>query len=182
MTEQEEPYEDRMVGAPCMNCSVGDYEKGLTSELLERGETTVVVKDVPALVCWACGDALTTGEVTDELLEILDEAVEEGVRSEVRSYDPAAERERIEKLKETQKEERAEGSAHGQWHTQQRGRGQEHTYRRSGRGKSYGERSHGHMSGSSDYTRRSSGRIRRQEGERPGQREERPGEEEEKER
>ena len=71
---------------PCRNCPEGHYQKGEISELMERGNTVVVVRGVPAQVCDTCGDALTTSETTERLLSMLDEAEAAGVESEVRRY------------------------------------------------------------------------------------------------
>ena len=53
---------------------------------LERGQATVVVKDVPARVCDACGEAYLEEAVVEQLFREADEAVLRGAEVEVRHY------------------------------------------------------------------------------------------------
>ncbi len=74
-------------GTPCMYCPTGTYQKGATTMTLERGDTTLVVKKVPAYVCSHCGDALLTEAVSKRLDDAMDAAVAAGGTT-VRTYDP----------------------------------------------------------------------------------------------
>ena len=40
----------------CVICQYGETEPGTTTVALTRDETTVVIRDVPALNCAACGE------------------------------------------------------------------------------------------------------------------------------
>lgn len=73
-------------GAPCFHCPEGEYETGTTTRTLEGGDTVLVVKGVPALVCDKCGDSAFSEEVSERLEELITEAVAAGVESEVRRY------------------------------------------------------------------------------------------------
>ena len=73
-------------GAPCFHCPEGGYESGTTTRTLEDGDTVLVVKEVPALVCDKCGDAAFSEEVSERLEGLITEAVAAGVESEVRYY------------------------------------------------------------------------------------------------
>ena len=53
---------------------------------LERNETTVVFKHVPAEVCEVCGEAYIDAATTKRLLTIVEEAARIGVQVDVRSY------------------------------------------------------------------------------------------------
>lgn len=75
-------------GRPCRQCPEGTYERGTTTETLERGDTIVVVKEVPALVCDVCGNSLLAAEEVDRLQSILRQAVAQGVELESRQYRP----------------------------------------------------------------------------------------------
>jgi len=70
----------------CAACKHGEVKDSTTTVTLERGRTTLVIKDVPALVCANCGEAYFEAGVTDALLDMLDAAVEAGVQVEVRAY------------------------------------------------------------------------------------------------
>ena len=61
-------------------------EEGTTTDVYERGGVTLVVKEIPAMVCWACGESLVEEDVVDRLEEMLTEAERAGVESEVRRY------------------------------------------------------------------------------------------------
>jgi hypothetical protein len=53
---------------------------------LERGETTIVFKRVPAEVCESCGEAYLDAATTRHLLHIVEEAARIGVQVDVRQY------------------------------------------------------------------------------------------------
>jgi len=54
--------------------------------MLERGETTLVFKHVPAQVCENCGEAYIDEATTRDLLATAEAAVKGGVRVEVRDF------------------------------------------------------------------------------------------------
>ena len=58
----------------------------MTSVILERGKTTVVIKDVPAEVCENCGEYYLSEEVTEKVQELAEQAVRHGVEIEVLRY------------------------------------------------------------------------------------------------
>lgn len=78
-------------GQPCRQCPEGTYEKGTVTETLERGDTIVVVKEVPALVCDMCGNSLLAEEEVDRLQKILERAEAEGVELQSQRYQPLRE-------------------------------------------------------------------------------------------
>jgi len=75
-----------LAGTPCFNCPEGEYQTGTTTRTLEEGETVLVVKKVPALVCDKCGDSAFSEFVSEHLEALIDEAAATGVESEVRRY------------------------------------------------------------------------------------------------
>lgn len=70
----------------CLICQHGETVAGTTTVTLERGETTLVIKGVPAEVCQNCGEAYVDEETTTALLEQIREAAELGVDVEVRRF------------------------------------------------------------------------------------------------
>ena len=70
----------------CVICKEGMYKEGTTTVTLERGSTVVVIKSVPAQVCFNCGEYLLTEEVTDHIMNILDRAVRHGAALEMINY------------------------------------------------------------------------------------------------
>lgn len=53
---------------------------------MERGETVVVFKGVPAEVCENCGEAYLSEEVSKKLLYQSEEAVKIGIQVDIRKY------------------------------------------------------------------------------------------------
>lgn len=70
----------------CVICRHGDVSPGLATVTLTRGSLTLVVKDVPALVCENCGEEYVESHVTARLLETAEEALKAGVQVDVRHY------------------------------------------------------------------------------------------------
>jgi YgiT-type zinc finger domain-containing protein len=70
----------------CVICKVGETAPGTTTMTLERGNTTVVFKHVPAEVCENCGEAYLDASTTRHLLHVVEEAVRIGVQVDVRQY------------------------------------------------------------------------------------------------
>ena len=70
----------------CVICKNGETQTGTTTMTLERGETTVVFKQVPAEVCENCGEAYLDAATTRRLLHIVEEASRIGVQVDVRQY------------------------------------------------------------------------------------------------
>ena len=67
----------------CVICKRGSPEPGHDTATFTRGEVTVVIRQVPALVCPDCGEAYYDETVTDLLLSIVNETV--AAASRVRS-------------------------------------------------------------------------------------------------
>ena len=74
-------------GMQCMYCPTGTYAEGTTTLTLERGDTTLVVKHVPAYVCQYCGDAILPENVSKWLDDAMD-AAEAAGGTTVRDFDP----------------------------------------------------------------------------------------------
>ena len=70
----------------CVICRHGETAPGAATVTLIRDETTLVVKDVPALVCDNCGEEYLEAETTDRLLKTTECDVRAGVQISVRSY------------------------------------------------------------------------------------------------
>jgi YgiT-type zinc finger domain-containing protein len=52
----------------CVICRNGITEEGYTSLVLERDQTTLVFKSIPAQICHNCGEEYISSEVNKELL------------------------------------------------------------------------------------------------------------------
>jgi YgiT-type zinc finger domain-containing protein len=69
-----------------MNCSIcrnGTTRRGVVTVTLQRGDTTVILKQVPADVCENCGEYYLSSEVTAQVLEKAESAVKSGAEVEI---------------------------------------------------------------------------------------------------
>lgn len=67
----------------CLICKTGETKHGLTTILLEREHTTVVIKGVPASVCDNCNEYYLTEDMTGQVLTLAEKAVQNGAEIEV---------------------------------------------------------------------------------------------------
>ncbi|HYW76858.1 MAG TPA: type II toxin-antitoxin system MqsA family antitoxin [Gammaproteobacteria bacterium] len=67
----------------CVICKTGDVADGKTTVTLERGETTVVIKNVPARVCGQCGEYYLSDEMTGKVMAMAEDAVGKGAEVEI---------------------------------------------------------------------------------------------------
>lgn len=70
----------------CVVCNQAETIPGVTSVLLERGQLTLVVKNVPARVCPNCGEAYADENVTARLLHEAEQMYKMGAKVEIREY------------------------------------------------------------------------------------------------
>ena len=70
----------------CLLCKQGETRPGYVTVTLQRGETTVIIKDVPADVCENCGEYYLSDTVTERLLVKGEEAVKNGAEVEIFRY------------------------------------------------------------------------------------------------
>ena len=67
----------------CTICKQGETQQGKATVVLERGHTTVVIKDVPADICENCGEYYLTEELTEKVMAMAEEVVQNNVAVEV---------------------------------------------------------------------------------------------------
>jgi YgiT-type zinc finger domain-containing protein len=67
----------------CAICKQGETGPGTATVVLTRGETTVVVKQVPADVCSDCGEYYLSEEVSARLFDRAERAVQDGAEVEI---------------------------------------------------------------------------------------------------
>lgn len=70
----------------CPICKNGETHPGMASVMLERGNTTVMFKLVPAEICENCGEVYHDSQVTRSLLHQAESAAKGGVEIDVRRY------------------------------------------------------------------------------------------------
>lgn len=74
----------------CVVCKQADTRPGVTTVTLQRGESTFVVRDVPAQICPNCGEDYVDAAVAGELLRSAEELSRAGSQLDVRRYAAAA--------------------------------------------------------------------------------------------
>lgn len=67
----------------CVICKNGTTNAGKVTVTLERGNSLIAIKEVPADVCDNCGEYYLSSEMTKEVLRKAEEAFGKGVEIEV---------------------------------------------------------------------------------------------------
>jgi YgiT-type zinc finger domain-containing protein len=70
----------------CVICKQADTLPGQTTVTLERGGLTLVVKNVPALVCPNCGEAYADIQAAENLIATAEQMATAGAVVDVRQY------------------------------------------------------------------------------------------------
>jgi YgiT-type zinc finger domain-containing protein len=70
----------------CAVCRHGVLEQGSTTIVLERGEMTLIFKEVPAQVCDNCGEEFVSSEINAALLRRAEEALSRGTTLEMQRF------------------------------------------------------------------------------------------------
>lgn len=70
----------------CVICRQGETRAGRTTVTLQRSETTVILKGVPAEICDNCGEYYLSEQVTASVLERAEAAVGKGVEVEILQF------------------------------------------------------------------------------------------------
>ena len=75
-----------------MKCDLceGEYQEKRVTRSYKRDGRTLVIEDVPALVCYRCGDTLLTEDTVKRIQEILDENKEPQAFAPVFTFTPRA--------------------------------------------------------------------------------------------
>ena len=70
----------------CVMCKHGETQPGKVTVTLQRGDTVVVIKEVPAAVCQQCGEYYLDDSTTERVLAIAEEAVRHRAEVEILRY------------------------------------------------------------------------------------------------
>ena len=70
----------------CVICKTGHPTPGEATVTLQRGASTIIVREVPADVCPNCGEYYLTEDVSTKLLKQSEAAVRAGAEVEIRRY------------------------------------------------------------------------------------------------
>ena len=67
----------------CVICRQGDTQLGTTTVTLQRGVTTVVIKEVPATICNNCGEYYLDATTSERAFTLAEQSVRHGAEIEV---------------------------------------------------------------------------------------------------
>ncbi len=67
----------------CVICKSGEAYDGQTTVTLNRGQSTIIVKDVPAQICENCGEYYLSEEISERILVMAETAVKQNVEVEM---------------------------------------------------------------------------------------------------
>ena len=70
----------------CVICKQAQTTPGTTTITLERGELTLVVKNVPAQVCPNCGEAYVDEQASAQVLKTAEQMARAGTQVDIRQY------------------------------------------------------------------------------------------------
>lgn len=67
----------------CVLCKQGETRPGQVTVTLQRGETTVIFKGVPADVCENCGEYYLSEKIAKQVMRRAEESAESGAEVEI---------------------------------------------------------------------------------------------------
>lgn len=70
----------------CTICKVGEMKPGRVTVTLQRNESVIIIKNVPAFVCENCGEYTLEESVTAEIMQLAERAVANNAEIEVLQY------------------------------------------------------------------------------------------------
>ena len=70
----------------CVICKHGETKRGHATVSVQRGASTIVIKEVPADVCINCGEYYLDEATAERVSEMVDQAEKNGTEVEVRRY------------------------------------------------------------------------------------------------
>ena len=67
----------------CIICKTGETENGKTTVVMTRGESSIIIKNVPADICQTCGEYYLSEDIAEELLIKAEDAISKGAEVEI---------------------------------------------------------------------------------------------------
>ena len=67
----------------CIICKQGETKEGYTTVTLNRGDSSIIIKKVPANICENCGEYYLSEEITEQILKLAEKAIERNAEIEV---------------------------------------------------------------------------------------------------
>lgn len=70
----------------CTLCKNGETSPGKVTVTLNRENSAIVIKEVPAEVCNNCGDYFLSSEISKAVLSLAEDAVKKGIEVEILKF------------------------------------------------------------------------------------------------
>ena len=70
----------------CILCKNGKTKSGMVSVVLQRDESTIIIKNVPADICENCGEYYLNETITGKVLEKAEAAIKQGAEVEILKF------------------------------------------------------------------------------------------------
>ncbi len=67
----------------CIICKQGKTKSGTTTVTLQRGDSTIIIKDVPAEICENCGEYYLSETITGRILKMAEDSIHKGAEVEI---------------------------------------------------------------------------------------------------
>ena len=67
----------------CVICKLGETHAGKTTVTLHRGQSTIIIKDVPAQICDNCGEYYLSDEISEQVMSLAENAIKHNAEVEI---------------------------------------------------------------------------------------------------
>jgi len=67
----------------CVICKSGDTDDGHVTVTLNRGQSTIIIKEVPAQVCENCGEYCLSEDISARVMALAEKAVKHNAEVEI---------------------------------------------------------------------------------------------------
>ncbi len=67
----------------CVICKSGETEEGHATVTLQRGQSTIIIKDVPAQVCENCGEYYLSEDISAKVMALAENAIKHNAEIEI---------------------------------------------------------------------------------------------------
>ena len=67
----------------CVFCKLGETHTGQTTVTLHRGQSSIIIKDVPAQICDNCGEYYLSDEISEQVMSLAENAIKHNAEVEI---------------------------------------------------------------------------------------------------
>jgi YgiT-type zinc finger domain-containing protein len=67
----------------CVICKQGETRPGRATVTLQREESTIIIKDVPAEICENCGEYYLSESIAEKIMSRAEESIRKGAEVEI---------------------------------------------------------------------------------------------------